>query len=343
MSDEPDTSDLVRIGELSERLGIPTWTLRRMADTAQIPSVRSAGGHRSFDPTAVRSALSRTADGRFGAAPVEPTDPPTWSAHRSLTEPLEEHLVWGELTDAVVIDESSPAGLVLRYSFTEMLNNAVDHSGGTTVNVDAWVTAETMAFRIADDGDGVFAHLRQGLGLADDFEAISTLSKGKQTTWRERHTGEGIFFTSKVNDLFQLSSNGKRWTVDNIRDDQAVGVSSVERGTLVYAQVDPQTTRTTRDVFEEYSKDFEFVRTRPAVKLFGMGMRFVSRSEARRLLTGLDDFTEIDVDFAGVEDVGQGFVDELLRVWPQERPGTVINPINMNDAVGFMIRRGLAG
>lgn len=342
ISDEPDTRGLVRIGELSDRLGIPTWTLRRMADAAQIPSVRSEGGHRSFDPTAVRSALSQTRDGRFGAAPVEPDEAPTWSVGRSLKEPLEEHLVWGELTREVAIDESSPAGMVLRYSLTEMLNNAIDHSGGTTVDVDAWVTREMMSFRITDDGDGAFSHLRQGLGLADDFEAISALSKGKQTTWRERHTGEGIFFTSKVNDLFQLSSNGKRWTVDNARGDQAVGVSSVQRGTVVFAQVHPQTTRSTKDVFDEYSKEFEFIRTRPAVKLCGLGLRFVSRSEARRLLIGLDDFTEIDIDFAGVEDVGQGFVDELLRVWPQEHPGTVINPINMNDAVEFMVRRGLA-
>jgi excisionase family DNA binding protein len=342
VSDQPDPPDLVRIGELSERLGIPTWTLRRMADAGGIRFVRSAGGHRSFDTTAVRAALSRTRDGQFGAAPVEPGDVPTWSARRALREPLEEHVVWRELTDAVAIDESTPAGMVLRYSLTEMLNNAIDHSGGSTVAIDVSETTTLMAFRVTDDGDGAFAHLRHGLGLADDFEAIGSLSKGKQTTWRERHTGEGIFFTSRGNDLFQLSANGKRWTVDNIRGDQAVGVSAVEQGTAAYAQVDPQTTRSTREVFEEFSKDFEFVRTRPSVKLFGMGVRFVSRSEARRLLDGLDDFTEIDVDFAGVQDVGQGFVDELLRVWPQEHPGTMINPINMNNAVEFMIRRGLA-
>lgn len=94
-------------------------------------------------------------------------------------------------------------------------------------------------------------------------------------------------------------------------------------------------------MFQEYSEGFEFVRTRPVVKLFGLGLRFVSRSEGRRLLDGLDEFTEIDVDFAGVQDVGQGFVDELVRVWPQEHPGKTINPINMNEAVEFMVRRGL--
>ena len=69
---------------------------------------------------------------------------------------------------------------------------------------------------------------------------------------------------------------------------------------------------------------------------------FMARSEARRLLDGLDtDFDTVEVDFTGVTDVGQGFVDELLRVWPSAHPGKTIVPTNMNEAVEFMIRRGL--
>lgn len=341
MREEPDT-ELVRVGALATQLGIPVHTLRRMADAKKIPSVRTDGGHRLFDPTAVRAALgvSRT-DGTFGAASIEPDAPPIWSRRFPLGGALEEHVVWQEINGVLDLDEGSPAASVLRYSITEMLNNAIDHSHGSTVEVTVWADQDSLTFRIADDGEGAFAHLRRGLKLADDFESISTLSKGKQTTWRERHTGEGIFFTSKALDVFQISSNGKRWMVDNIRHDQAVGVSEVSQGTDVVGQVDRQTDRSTRDVFQEFSEHFEFVRTRPVVKLFGLGLRFVSRSEARRLLDGLDEFTEIDVDFAGVQDVGQGFVDELLRVWPQEHPGKTINAMNMNEAVEFMVRRGL--
>jgi hypothetical protein len=54
-----------------------------------------------------------------------------------------------------------------------------------------------------------------------------------------------------------------------------------------------------------------------------------------------DDITceAVEVDFAGVTDVGQGFVDELLRVWPNAHPGKTVTPINMNPAVEFMVRR----
>jgi len=72
-------------------------------------------------------------------------------------------------------------------------------------------------------------------------------------------------------------------------------------------------------------------------------MTFVSRSEARRLLTGLGKFDEIQLDFEKVEAVGQGFVDEIFRVWALDNLDKKIVPINMNDAVSFMVNRGIIG
>ena len=82
-------------------------------------------------------------------------------------------------------------------------------------------------------------------------------------------------------------------------------------------------------------------KTRTVVRLFGLGVRFISRSEAKRLMRGLDRFSEVVLDFAGVEEVGQGFVDEILRVWPSRHPGTTIEPVGMTGPVEFMVRRGL--
>lgn len=107
-------------------------------------------------------------------------------------------------------------------------------------------------------------------------------------------------------------------------------------------QIDLQTDRNLPDIFRQFTRNYAFAKTRPVVKLFEIGTSFVSRSEARRLLDGLDaDFDAVEVDFTGVTDVGQGFVDELLRVWPRAHPGMVIIPSNSNSAVDFMIQRGL--
>lgn len=361
----PDGS--VRIGELAEQVGLSVNWLRHLADTGVIPSSRSAGGHRRFDVEAVRVALARrekratagadqtavaaarsplaSAESRteavpLGPVPVAPLQPPSWHDRVDLAG-LEEHAVWMCIVSDLGLDRTTDAGRIMGYAFTEMLNNAIDHSSGGIAEVSFWVLDASFAFRVRDDGTGVFRRLREGLGLDSDIAAVQELTKGKRTTMAERHSGEGIFFTSKVVDLFQLSSARLRWTVDNVRLDQALGRADLEPGTTVLAQVGQATTRRLRDVFAQFTENHEFVRTRPVVKLFSMNMPFVSRSEARRVLAGLGDFTEVEVDFAGVDDVGQGFVDELLRVWPKFNPGKRVIPINMNEVVAFMVQRGL--
>ena len=108
--------------------------------------------------------------------------------------------------------------------------------------------------------------------------------------------------------------------------------------------ISPQTRRVLERVFSEYTSDPEelkFDRTRGVVRLFEHGTRFVSRSEAKRLASGLQRFREVLVDFEGVEGVGQGFVDQLFRVWASAHPETKLIPVNMNRAVELMVRRGL--
>lgn len=57
------------------------------------------------------------------------------------------------------------------------------------------------------------------------------------------------------------------------------------------------------------------------MKLFEHGTQFVSRSEARRLMHGLKKFKKVTLDFRGVKGVGQGFADEVFRVWPAAHRG----------------------
>ena len=146
---------------------------------------------------------------------------------------------------------------------------------------------------------------------------------------------------ASANSPFILESSGLKWTVDNIRDDQAVGLSGRTTGTFVRCEIDAQTSRSTSEVFAAYSIDHDFVRTRTVVRLFDIGVRFISRSEARRLLRGLERFREVLVDLRGVQEVGQGFVDEVFRVWPSQHPDVTVRPMNMVGPVEAMVRRGL--
>lgn len=331
-SETERTDTLLGIGTAAKQLGLSVKTLRRLADVGKVPSERTEGGHRRFSVEAVRASLADAA----ASAPAE--QPPDWTRALSL-DGLDEARSWAEAREALGLpaDEGTR---IMNYAFTEMLNNAIDHSGGSHAIVEVWASDSEIAVRIADDGRGVFAHVRDGLGLASEIEAAAELTKGKRTTWAERHTGEGIFFTSKVVTLFRISANGLRLSIDNDRDDYALGASPIREGTTVEMRLALPPARTLRSVFEEFTDDeLRFSRSRPRIELFATGLTFVSRSEARRVLTGMTEFNDIDVDFAGVDDVGQGFVDELMRVWPSQNPGIRIHPINMNEAVAFMVGR----
>ncbi len=65
----------------------------------------------------------------------------------------------------------------------------------------------------------------------------------------------------------------------------------------------------------------------------------MSRSEAKRLIHGLERFREVVLDFSGVDAVGQGFADEVFRVWAGAHPEVLLDPTNMNEAVAFMVER----
>lgn len=341
MSTSPERPAMVRISEVSRELGLSPTRIRQLADSGTIPSGRTAGGHRLFDLSAVRAAIARRELARSKPEPSVPGATPSWQRRLTLLG-LAEHEVWRRVVDDLCLDVDNRAGRIMAYAFQEMLNNAIDHSHGEAATISWWVDEGQWAFDITDDGVGVYSNLLTGLGLGSEFEAVQELSKGKRTTDPTHHSGEGLFFTSKVVDLFRLSSSGVRWTVDNLRHDTALGAERAGTGTSVFCRIDPQTERVLAAVFREFTEDHSFIRTRPVVKLFEIGTEFVSRSEARRLLDGLDaDFEEIEVDFSGVTDVGQGFVDELVRVWPRAHPGKRVIPLNMNAAVEFMVRRGL--
>lgn len=255
---------------------------------------------------------------------------------------LEEDLVWREVSGALsAIDGAAPnVRSILTYAFTEMLNNAIDHSQGDEARVMAWTHGST-AFEVHDDGVGVYRHLRERLGLEDDFAALQQLVKGRETTAPERHTGEGIFFTSRAVDRFELDANGLRWSVDTIRHDHAVGEAPAHPGTRVRWEVDPFSPRTLDEVFAPFvdPDSLRFERTVVPLRLFPTEEGFISRAEAKRLSRNLERFREAVLDFSGVDEVGQGFVDELFRVWARDHPGTRLVPINMSPVVERVVLR----
>lgn len=67
----------------------------------------------------------------------------------------------------------------------------------------------------------------------------------------------------------------------------------------------------------------------------------MSRSQAKRLLIGLEKFKTIVLDFKGVKSVGWAFVDQVFRVFQNEYPDIEIHYVNISEEVESMIKGGL--
>lgn len=231
---------------------------------------------------------------------------------------------------------------IAQYAFSEMLNNAIDHSEAKTAEIAIEIKNGIFSFRIRDRGIGIYKRIRQTFGLETSEDAIEHLLKGKQTTAPAAHSGQGIFFTSKIADLFAIKSEKIELKIDNEKKDQRLGAIRNLKGTEVFFAIKVQTRRNLEKLFKEYANDdFEFDRSKYPVRVLQQ-TGAVSRSQARRLTFGLEKFDRIIFDFAGVRELGQGFADELFRVFQARHPKIVLEVRNANPAVDFMIRRARA-
>jgi hypothetical protein len=224
-----------------------------------------------------------------------------------------------------------------------MFNNAIDHSEGSRAHVETRRTALDTEMLIADDGVGIFRKIRDRLGLLDERHAILELSKGKLTTDPTRHSGEGIFFTSRMFDSFDILSGGvsSSHTADE-GNDWIHDNPHLQSGTTVWMRLYNQTSRTTKAVFDEYvsGEDYDFSRTVvPVVLAQHLGEPLISRSQAKRVLARVDLFRTVVFDFSGIDSIGQAFADEIFRVFTRANPRIDLQFTHASKSVRQMIAR----
>lgn len=257
---------------------------------------------------------------------------------------LSEDIVLDQIKRDTGIFLGAPKNIsrIIEYAFSEMLNNAIEHSRSKTIEIKIKKDGTGISFAVIDRGIGIFRHIMKKRNLKNELEAIQDLLKGKQTTAPKNHTGEGIFFTSKAADTFFIQSFNKKLTFNNILEDVFIDDVKLTKGTKVTFFITIKSKRKLDKIFREYSgNSFKFSKTKVVVKLYKMDTDYISRSQARRVLSGLEAFKIITLDFNGVKTIGQGFADEVFRVWKLNHPHIEIISKNANNNIRFMINRAL--
>jgi anti-sigma regulatory factor (Ser/Thr protein kinase) len=256
---------------------------------------------------------------------------------------LGEDRIFEKYIESILSDLPRNVFSAWRYAFTEMMNNAIEHSSADEIDVTVCRSVLKTSIVIADNGKGIFNNIQEYVKNErnEDLtlkECAALLFAGKFTTAQSMHSGEGIFFTSHLMDTFRIISDGVVFTRNNFDDTNFE--TSAKDSTTVIMELDNNSNKTTREVFNRFSDiDEGFIKTQIPIAHIFSGTGPVSRSEARRLGELIVKFKEVDLDFLNVEEVGQAFVHELFIVWQRNNPEIKLNVLNTCDDVDFMIKR----
>jgi anti-sigma regulatory factor (Ser/Thr protein kinase) len=260
-----------------------------------------------------------------------------------ITDDLAEDLVWREDIAPVLEEVSDNARDIWIHGFTEMFNNAIDHSNGTQIAVTVLKYCNGYKIYIQDNGVGIFSKIKKAFSLHDERQAILELSKGKLTTAPDRHSGEGIFFTSRAVDQFFIVADGLCFCHrQDCKPDTIDDVDINSPGTLVIMSVFSQTEKELTKIFDEFAPadEYTFGKTVVPIHLAQYEKDFlVSRSQAKRVLARVENFKIVVFDFEGVEKIGQAFADEIFRVFQNKYPDIALHAVNTTKEVIAMIER----
>jgi len=233
----------------------------------------------------------------------------------------------------------------------EMMNNALEHSGCKNIYCRVVKDALYTEITITDDGIGIFKnvqnYLTEQFGKKATYQdVLMELYKGKLTTAEQNHSGEGIFFSSKALDEFAIWSDnavyvqGVSEQTKFVQDHLIAYYTRLKHiGTAVMMKLENRTKRVLKEVFNMYSTmDDGFVKTRIPIKDVCREGEPIARSQARKLLYRLEQFKIVELDFSGVDFMGQGFADEVFRVFKKRYSEIQIIALNACPDILRMIK-----
>ena len=184
-----------------------------------------------------------------------------------------EDSIWVSTFSPFISDTTDKCKSSLSYVFCEMLNNAIEHSNGSLIEIELLYNPYLIGVYIKDNGIGIFKKIQTTLNLPEKRYALLELAKGKFTSAPEEHSGEGIFFSSKMANYFAIISDELTFTNSATADDKSMLFEedeNIEKGTLVYFVFLPYSVINKSEIFEKYTQypdDFGFTKTLVPVKL----------------------------------------------------------------------------
>ncbi|MBI1775422.1 MAG: DUF4325 domain-containing protein [Proteobacteria bacterium] len=290
------------------------------------------------------TATGKTYARRYGLAAISEN-----YAAFDVTKNMSENDIWRDNVLPYIKDLPSNVVDICQYGFTEMFNNVIDHSESEKAYVFYEQTPKWVKISVLDEGIGIFEKIQKDFNLADPRSALLELSKGKLTSDSTRHSGEGVFFTSRMFDEFSIKSGHLLYVkTKKIDFEWLIGTEDIMeyyKGTSIIMKISPSASWTTNDIYQLFQDDgYRFAKTHVPIELGRYpGEQLVSRSQAKRVLARVARFSEVLLDFHGVQQIGQAFADEIFRVFQNEHPEVRLIAMRTSAEIDQMIVRVKAG
>lgn len=312
------------------------------ADRFGISRAAVSGYTRRLVTAGLLTATGSTKARRYTANPIAQA-----VAEITIDQSIQEDRVWREKMLPATNGLNKNIVDICQYGFTEMLNNVIDHSNSEIATLSLIRNYNSIDMLVKDEGIGIFNKIKEDFHLGDARTALLELSKGKLTSDRSNHTGEGIYFTSRMFSSFVIKSAHLSYSRSMRREDEwlidIIDLEKYVKGTIVYMQISTDADWTSEEIFAKYQdEELNFSKTHIPITLGRYGdEQLVSRSQAKRILSRSEYFKEVMLDFQNIQNIGQAFTDEMFRVFPLNHPNIDIVALNASGKIIKMIERAV--
>ncbi len=291
---------------------------------------------------AQQSAIVRRGSTRVPKYQLSPISSQTF--HYDIKPGLAEDVVWtlhirpalGDLPDNVLN--------IWHHGFTEMFNNAIDHSAGKNIWVQMEKTPISTETLVAGRR---YRHLQEnsiGAGLVVDGAPREIRAIQRQADYGStKPLGEGIFFTSRMLDKFDILSGGVFFNHKrDAKEDWMLERASPGAGTAVFLNCITILHEPPRRCLTSTPRVRTTALPRQLFRSTSLNMALTSSFRGLRpnvCWRACDLFKKVVLDFKDVGMIGQPFADQIFRVFASAHPDIELIAINVNKEIRDMIAR----
>jgi len=232
-------------------------------------------------------------------------------------------------------------GEICEYALAALLHNVMDHAQATHLSVKLFATRDETHVMVADNGVGIFHHIRDGLGLEGKTISAIELAKGPGPHGAGHHAGVDLQAVMMLFDCITIDSAEISLRYKKKADRWSLQESKQARGTKIHLEISTKSSTTCNEIFANLFAEEKSVVRIPVNLARTNGELLTSRYQASKLVHNIESSKEVEFDFTGIDVIGPAFAHELVWIAREKNKSIGIDWINAADTVDLLMSRAI--